>query len=427
MPRQLKDSQLDTRAARMKLQPRGVPYYRAIGDRTASLGYRRLAGAAGTWLVRSRSGGRYQHERIAAADDVSESDGASVLTFFEAVDAVRKRLSGGRFTNRTLASDLTVADVMDSYVAMLEGEGRSAHSLRDTRYRDAALIRPTLGAVRVNDLTTDELRKWRDGLAKVPPRLRTIPGQKQKHRDASGDDAKRSRRASANRVWTILRAGLNLAYRDGKIASDQAWTRVQTFKKVGSARVRFLTVAEAKRLLNACDPYFRPLVRAALVSGCRYGELRALHVSDYNADSGTLAIRQSKSGHARNVVLTGEGAAFFAEITAGRAGTGDAFMLAKRNGRPWDASNQAKFMNEAVTGAGIKPAIGFHGLRHTYASLCVMGGVPMAVIAKNLGHTSTAMLEKHYGHLAPSYVADEIRKGAPVFGFKPDRKIATLR
>jgi hypothetical protein len=30
------------------------------------------------------------------------------------------------------------------------------------------------------------------------------------------------------------------------------------------------------------------------------------------------------------------------------------------------------------------------------------------------------MVEKHYGHLAPSYVADEIRRGAPCFGIKPD-------
>ena len=38
------------------------------------------------------------------------------------------------------------------------------------------------------------------------------------------------------------------------------------------------------------------------------------------------------------------------------------------------------------------------------------------VVAKNLGHADTRMVERHYGHLAPSYVADEIRKGAPRFG-----------
>jgi hypothetical protein len=37
------------------------------------------------------------------------------------------------------------------------------------------------------------------------------------------------------------------------------------------------------------------------------------------------------------------------------------------------------------------------------------------------------MVEKYYGHPAPSFVADAIRAGAPRFGFKPDPKLATLR
>ena len=35
-----------------------------------------------------------------------------------------------------------------------------------------------------------------------------------------------------------------------------------------------------------------------------------------------------------------------------------------------------------------------------------LNGVPLMVVAKNLGHTDTRMVEKHYGHLAPGYVAD---------------------
>jgi hypothetical protein len=35
------------------------------------------------------------------------------------------------------------------------------------------------------------------------------------------------------------------------------------------------------------------------------------------------------------------------------------------------------------------------------------------------------MVEKHYGHLAPGYISDAIRTGAPRFGFQPDLKVAT--
>jgi integrase len=42
--------------------------------------------------------------------------------------------------------------------------------------------------------------------------------------------------------------------------------------------------------------------------------------------------------------------------------------------------------------------------------------VPMAVIARQLGHADTRMTEKHYAHLAPSYVAQTIRENFPVLG-----------
>ena len=37
------------------------------------------------------------------------------------------------------------------------------------------------------------------------------------------------------------------------------------------------------------------------------------------------------------------------------------------------------------------------------------------VVAKNLGHVDTGMVEKHYGHLASSFIAEAIRAGAQRF------------
>jgi integrase len=152
--------------------------------------------------------------------------------------------------------------------------------------------------------------------------------------------------------------------------------------------------------------------------------LARLEVADFNPDSGTLAIRQSKSGKARHVVLTDEGVFFFRQLTAGRAGS--EIMLRKANGEAWRASHQLRPTVQACMHAKIDPPVSFHALRHTWASHAVMNGVPLLVVAKNLGHADTRMVEKHYGHLAPSYIADAIRAGAPKFGFKPNPKIATL-
>ena len=51
----------------------------------------------------------------------------------------------------------------------------------------------------------------------------------------------------------------------------------------------------------------------------------------------------------------------------------------------------------------------------------------MGVIAEQLGHADTRMTEKHYAHLAPSYVADTIRAHFPVLGIGGDASVLPLR
>jgi integrase len=235
----------------------------------------------------------------------------------------------------------------------------------------------------------------------------------------------RRRRSTANRVLTILKAALNYSFDEGHVESNNAWgRRLKPFRAVDAARTRFLSVAEAKRLANASDPDFRNLVMAGLHTGARFGELTRLTVADFNPDSGTLAIWQSKSGKARHVYLTDEGARFFKQITAGR--DGGEVMLRKADGTAWRRSEQLRPMIAAVERAKINPTISFHGLRHSYASLAVMDGVPLHVLARNLGHVDDRMVQKHYGHLTDSYLRDAIRKGAPKFGFPKGGKVVPL-
>jgi integrase len=423
MARRLKDATLDTREARGKLKPQGKPYWRAI-ERGLHVGYRRLKGKAGTWWARHYLGEQtYQTEPLGNADDLSDADGVAILSFWQAQDKARERMVARAHTAAGKAGPYTVADALDAYIDFLDNEGRSATAASDARYRDRAFIRPKLGEVELAELTSERLRAWRNALAKSAPRLRTKAGEKQKHREAAdSDEARRARQASANRIWTTLRAALNRAFETDKVDTDKAWRKVKPFRSVDAARVRYLTVAEAKRLVNAADPEFRPLVIAGLQTGARYSELARLIVGDFNPDSGTVHILKSKSGKDRHVVLTEEGAAFFKRQAAGRPG--DALMFT-HDGSAWNTAHQSRPMREACEHASIKNA-SFHTLRHTWASLSVMNGTPLMVVAKNLGHADTRMVEKHYGHLAPSFVAEAIRAGAPRFGLKPSN-VATLR
>ena len=76
---------------------------------------------------------------------------------------------------------------------------------------------------------------------------------------------------------------------------------------------------------------------------------------------------------------------------------------------------------ERLQGRKVNPPVGFHQLRHTWAAHAVINGVPLAVVAGNLGHSGMAMVDKRYGHLAPNQGAEAIRAHAPKFGFKPER------
>jgi integrase len=420
MPRTLRDAALETRAARGRLKPRGKPYYRAL-EPGLHLGYRRPQAGAGKWLARHYIGGAYELETLAIADDFSDGDGVAVLSYRQAQAKARERMVARAHHGAGKHGPLTVGDAMDEYLSFLDHNRKSG---ADARYRDRALIRPTLGKIEVAKLKADDLRKWLVGIAKTPARLRTRKGLKQQYAALDSADAKRARKVSANRTLITLKAALNMAWREGKVASNAEWSRVAPFENVNTARARYLKIDEAKRLINACDPDFRLLVQAGLETGARLGELVSLQVHDFNPDTGTLAIRQSKSGKARHVVLTDEGISFFRQLCADRAG--GELMLPKAAGGGWLKSHQKRPMADACERAKITPPINFHGLRHSWASLAVMAGVPLMVVAKNLGHRDTRMVEMHYGHLAPSFIADAIRKSAPRFGFKPNKKVIPL-
>ncbi|MER2520718.1 MAG: tyrosine-type recombinase/integrase [Bdellovibrionales bacterium] len=95
------------------------------------------------------------------------------------------------------------------------------------------------------------------------------------------------------------------------------WT-AKPFRNVDAPVVRYLTEAECLRLVNTCPPDLRAMVQAALLTGCRYGELANLKASDFNPDAGTVAVRMSKSGKPRHVVLNDEGQAFFRAAMLGK-------------------------------------------------------------------------------------------------------------
>lgn len=407
MARAVQNHNLRTRQQRLKLPEQKEPHWEQLLP-GLHLGYYR---PGHTWWVRSLKAGTkiYCKAKLGVADDHAEADRSDVLDFYQAQEKAKewqRQLAGPR-----TSAPVTLADAIGDYLEWFKLNGKS---LRDTSYAIHAHILPKLGAMKLVELNTEILNKWLAGLAKEPIRNRG----KRIHIDLSDPEMLRRRKATANRILTVLKAALNYAYREGKAASDDAWRRVKPFRSVDAAKIRYLSVAEAQRLLNGCDPDFRDLVRGALLTGCRYGELTKMTVNDYTATAGAIHVRDPKSRQSRHVPLTDEGREWFERWIAGRLG--DAFIFTRSDGLPWDRAHQSRRMKDACARASIEPALSFHELRHTYASFLATAGVSDQVIAAALGHSDTRMTVKHYAHLKPSYVADTLRAHLPNLGGTTD-------
>lgn len=454
MARVIHNQKLDTRNARQKLQGnRNRIYYGDLGVDGAAIGYRWLPDGAKWVLRRYKGGGKYEFHTLGMADDRADADGLTVLSYRQAQDkgrTVHLELTAAEQRGTLPAADpadtpatYTVRAAIDDYLA--DQRRRGKRSVGDALTRANALILPVLGDVALIQLTTRQLRAWRDSVAAAPPRRRqkanrpdSTEPSRPSHKaakaaamppapyDPTDEETMRRRRASANRTWTILRAALNHAYLDKGIGTPETWRAVKPFDRVTAARLVYLRTDEATRLINAAEtePHFRDLVQAALATGARYGELCALRVRDFDPNNGTVFIAVSKSGKARHIDLTEEGLTLFTRLTAGRSGND--ILLLRSDGRAWRKSEQIRPLARICKVANLTP-INFHALRHTWASLAIMAGVPLQVAADNLGHADTRMVERHYGHLAPSYKRNVIRQFAPKFGAETPSNVVRIK
>lgn len=450
MARAIRGGKIETRNSRLGLIPRKAPYWASLGP-GRKIGYRRpMNRSAGAWVARYRDEGKaspWREKAIGEADDYKDADGFEVLNFRQAqgkaLEWFDRQVHEARLVKDGAVprrGPLTVAEAMGAYLDDMDRNGKKSAS--DARKRVALHVLPSLGDALVEDLTRIRLEKWRDALAASPKGKRQTakpapknPRKPEKHSKPKPAaprtaDEKRARKATANRVLATLKAALTYAVDRGLvICPDTAWTKTKPYRGTEEPRQAYLTPEEQQRLLNAIrDGDFKHLVAGALATGCRYGELARMTVGDFDPTGGTVLVAEAKSGKPRRVPLTEQGRSFFESITAGRARkelifTREAYadmrrvdpetrMPLEKVRRAWKPSEQTRLMSEACRAAGL-PVMGFHQLRHSYASALVAAGMPLAFVAQLTGHADTRMLERHYAHLAPSDVKKALEAFAP--------------
>jgi hypothetical protein len=265
MARQIRNANLETRNARRRLKVQGKPYWTAI-NQGLHIGYRKRS-SGGTWIARRLcENGKYTEARLGTADDFQDADNMTVLDFVQSQDAARKwsiiEIRKEQGFEEPVKTNYTVSDALQDYLAHYSVEGKG-YSVTKASI-NAHILTEDISKVTLDRLTAKKITDWHHNLAAKPARLRTKKTAEKHNIRAVSDsvEAKRRRRATANRVLTILKAALNHAWKDGKATSDIVWRKVKPFKNVDAPVIRYLKEEECIRLVNACTPDLRDMVRS---------------------------------------------------------------------------------------------------------------------------------------------------------------------
>jgi integrase len=378
---------LEDRTNRLKLPPAKKPVFVKIGPRVG-LGYRRNR-TAGTWVVRAADGkGGNWTKAIGIADDFEDANGSTILTFWEAQDRARSVAHAGQGDEGNDGKLLTVAAALDRYQADLGTRGGDVGNVARVRVHltDNLVRRP------VALLTSRELRRWRDGLAKhMAP-------------------------ASVNRAATALKAALNLAA-DGHegVANRTAWgIGLKALPDATETRNVILDEAQVRRVVAEAyreSAEFGLLVEIAAVTGARYSQLARLQKRDVKSDH--LSIPTSRKGRGekkikrRQVPLPSALVARLQAIAADKADA--ALLLNKPDGGPWKKSDQLRPWRKAAERAGLDPnEVSMYALRHTSITRMLKAGVPIRIVAA-LHDTSVGQIERTYALKIDKHVDDIVR------------------
>ena len=129
-----------------------------------------------------------------------------------------------------------------------------------------------------------------------------------------------------------------------------------------------------------------------------------------------VIVRHSKAGKMRCIPLSDEGAKFFDQVTAGKAG--DDLVFPAEDGEAWERIDVHRSMVAAAAAAKLSPAPTFRDLRRTYGSLLINAGAEGAVIQRLLGHADQRMTLRVYSHLLDKTIEATVKTKSPTFGLE---------
>ena len=180
----------------------------------------------------------------------------------------------------------------------------------------------------------------------------------------------------------------------------------------------FLDFHDSEALLAAAEPQWRGLILFALRTGLRLGELRALRWQDLNLAGRKVLVRRAawnstigspKGGRPREVPLSEEVLAMLRALD--QPASPSALVFGHPSGRMYHRNEMKWPLWRACKAASIRK-IGWHVLRHSFASQLVMRGVPLKAVQELLGHRDIRTTMR-YAHLSPQSRREAVERLSP--------------
>jgi len=158
-----------------------------------------------------------------------------------------------------------------------------------------------------------------------------------------------------------------------------------------------ISEADHKRLMEKATKQFRLVLRVLWETGCRPGEVGRITVENFNPENGVAVIHEHKTDHTGRprvicfpADLCEEMKGLVEKVKAGA-------LFKSKSGKAWSGRSITEAMKNLKKKTGQKTIA--YGYRHSFATTALSNGVPDSHVAALLGHSSTAMLHKHYSHL----------------------------
>jgi integrase len=201
--------------------------------------------------------------------------------------------------------------------------------------------------------------------------------------------------ATVNRYMATLSAVLSFAQDRGWIVSVPRLRRLDE----GNSRVRFLTQAEARRLLEHLPPHLSTMVRFSLATGLRQANVTHLRWEqvDLKRKIAWIHADQAKGRTTIGVPLS----AIAIGVLRRQSGKHQDWVFPYRGEPITQPANTAWLA--ALSRAKIVE-FRWHDLRHTWASWHVQNGTPLPVLME-LGGWKDLKMVLRYAHLSPGHVA----------------------